>query len=138
MNASRALLDFDVDAVRQFCRTMFDVDPGEDTATRLCVAWKKHHGGKWHTSAGPAMWVKNRLREWEEWPTAGHEGCGDVRLEAILHVFFLFLKETQEMLANLPEGAKATPKVARSKISKTQELIQPIDRVAHDVTDWKT
>ena len=42
------------------------------------------------------------------------------------------------MLANLPEGAKATPKVARSKISKTQELIQPIDRVAHDVTDWKT
>lgn len=138
MNASTALAERNTDAVRRFVLTMFDIDPGESAAESLCDAWQSEkRSDRWDTSAGPAMWCKNRLQEWKLWPTAGHEGCGDIRLEAILHVFFLFLEETQEMIALLPEGSPTEAKLARSKVSKTNKVIQPIDKTAERVTNWK-
>lgn len=139
MNASAALNERNTEAVRRFCVTMFDIDPGEKIAESLCDAWQERNvRTHWDTSAGPAMWCKNRLYEWDQIPKAGKQGCGDIRLEAILHVFFLFLDETQEMLSLLPEGVKAVAKPARSKVSKTNELIHPIDKTAERVTHWKT
>jgi hypothetical protein len=78
------------------------------------------------------MWFSSRLEEVKKWPPCGGQlsvtfndyGCP-------LHVFFISLEETDEMLARLhhdPEKKKGGP--STPGIERTEIVLQPIDRVA--------
>lgn len=60
--------------------------------------------------------------------------CFDM-VTAILHIGFLSVEETEEQLARLPEGKKEIDhnKPKRSRISKTNEIIRPINSTASKV-----
>ncbi len=47
-----------------------------------------------------------------------------------LHIGFIGIVETPEMLARLPEGRPAASKTARSKLGHTAEVVTPINRLA--------
>jgi hypothetical protein len=81
------------------------------------------------------MWIKNRLTMMGLFKAEGNQPA-DVVLPVTLHFFFITLRETPEMLDRLkviPEAVKDS--LARSRIGKTYQNIQPIDRVASRVTE---
>lgn len=86
------------------------------------------HDGDWSDCTW-LMWFRNRIK-------IPFGCCATDRDESLftteMHVFFVFIEETQEMMARLRTGhGVATGGPARSKISTTQLAeVQPIDRVA--------
>lgn len=134
----QALSHGDVDTVRQFVRTMFDYELTDVEVALLCKKWGRRDS-RWTVSAGPAMWIKNRLMEL---------GCFRVRHDpstdfgdattAVLHVFFMSLEETAEMILFLQnereaEHKKKLAKVARSKLFGTPLVVAPVDSTAGKV-----
>lgn len=84
------------------------------------------------------MWFKNRLEEHGLLPCAGSPSHGneeDPLATATFHVGFIFIEETKEQVALLPKGEPRSEEssVARSKISKTVQHIEPINSVASKV-----
>lgn len=78
------------------------------------------------------MWLKNRITELNAWPSDGVDFAVDTTV-CVFHFFFLSLDETPEMYLLIKQDKKASPEVARSKISKTSLVIHPIDSVAQRV-----
>lgn len=75
-----------------------------------------------------ACWLKNHARLYANGPRP--QGTDDVTT-AILHVFPINYTETPEGLARIREDrTRLTSKVARSKVSDTNEVIHPVNRVA--------
>lgn len=116
----------------------FDVDVSKDLAEKWSAKYNKTIARTYITSAGPLMWLKNRMMEQmlfvyggsQDFP--GIDGCD-------LHVAFLFIEETEEMLCRLRTPERTTTpdeSVARSKIGKTNTKIQPVDALAAAVTEW--
>jgi len=72
-------------------------------------------------------WLKNQAGDWE----VGARLPDNDAATAVLHVFPIDFHETPEMLARLKNDRPSPqPSVARSKVSRTQEVIAPVDSVA--------
>lgn len=131
----QALRSANVSVVREFVRSMFDYELSDEDSKRLFVAWKGRKNG-WTLSTGPAMWIKNRLLELGCFRTERNPPLGtDELATAVLHVFFVSLEETAEMIAFLQneqteEQQKKLASVARSKLFGTPRVVTPIDSTA--------
>lgn len=117
----------------------FEVHVLQDDAEAWSAKYNKEIDRKHTTSAGPLIWLKNRMMERMLFSFGGSRG-GLEMPGCELHVAFLFLEETEEMLCRLRTKERTkTPdeSVARSKIGKTNSKIQPIDATAATVAEWK-
>ena len=77
-------------------------------------------------------WFKVQLCKLERIPCGCRE-APPVHFKVAMHVFFIYLEETPEMLVKLLAGDSSVPTdlgLARSKIFRTQLLPEPIDRTA--------
>jgi hypothetical protein len=95
------------------------------------------HKERWETTAGPFAWVKNRILESGLLPFGGFDPSAEPVVTAVLHVGFLSLPETREMLDRLmfdPERSKDS--TARSRFGKTVHVhaVSPIDATASRVS----
>lgn len=78
------------------------------------------------------MWVKARLNRDGKLNLA-HQPPPQISILVEMHIGFLFLEETPEMLARLPETSEGTlmpSQTARSKVFSTPLYPHPVDRVA--------
>lgn len=139
----RALRESDFEAVREFTLAMFEYELSDHEVAAICKKWGDRKNG-WTISAGPAMWIKNRLSELGAFrlsrslPPDVEKPC----VTAIMHCFFLSLEETAEMLAFLQNEEteaqkKRIAKVAKSKLFGTPLVVQPIDSTAAKVARVK-
>ena len=80
------------------------------------------------------MWLKNRLAFAGYFKPFVGVGTTEIRVFCEMHCFFLYIEETEAMLAKL-SGEKAVPsQVARSRITKSPlSELAPIDRTAANV-----
>lgn len=84
------------------------------------------------------MWLKNRLVEIGAFKNGfGEKAFIPDVVTATLHIAFLYIEETEEMLARLPEKGQTKEAVAQSKVFQTTKIIHPIDRVAARVAAEK-
>jgi len=127
MTLRELMLGSDELAMRKYCIVRFGVDPK--------MFGLSFHGRKTAYQGDEAnlMKIKRILCDY------GCFGYGanrelDSSLKTPLHVFFIHLEETNEMLARLPESEQAEASVARSKITKARTAISPINRIASQVT----
>ena len=127
MTLRELMLGSDELAMRRYCIVRFGVDPK--------MFGLSFHGRKTAYQGDEAnlMTIKRALCDY------GCFGYGanrenDSSLTTPLHVFFIHLLETEEMLARLPEPEQVEANVARSKIAKTKTAISPINRIASQVT----
>jgi hypothetical protein len=114
---------------------MFDLELSDDAAEMICTLWGKRHCD-WHVSAGPAIWIKNRLYNLGTFRNPGRQRPDDDERYAAnaLHVFFLQLEETAEMLASLRRNeSPSAAEVSRSRVFDSKLFVTPIDRTAHKV-----
>lgn len=92
--------------------------------------------GKAHSAIGQLIWLKSRLNDAELLPVSGKPPPDDkpTAVTAILHVGFVTLPETEEMLARLQneEPREDTNKPARSKMFEIaqKQNVAPIDALA--------
>jgi hypothetical protein len=126
------------EGLRSAALEWFDVAVDTDDAARWSAKYNKTMPSRYDTSAGPLMWLKNRMLERQLFSWGGAPDY--LTLDGVdLHIAFLFIEETEEMLCRLRKPERTTTpdeSVARSKIGKTAEIIQPIDATAAAVTDW--
>lgn len=103
-----------------------DIDP--DELKTFCEKAKKTRNYPLGPSDDVRMWCRNRLAEMG----AIRVGCAvnDLSFFVPLHVFFTSLEETPDMLERLKEPGAGRSGPARSKISKTNAVIVPIDKNA--------
>lgn len=132
MTIFQALSTSQLDRVQRFVRDTFDLEISASNAAEICARWRKFNPRMvWTTSAGPAIWIKSRLAEMAAFKDVPHSPPEDFDVTAILHVFFLFLEETSDMIERLRnDRTPVESEVARSKVSTTTEKITPVDRVA--------
>jgi hypothetical protein len=93
------------------------------------------HGRRWETAAGPVCWVKNRLLDAGYFKPGGQ--CHDDSfVTAILHVGFLSLPESPEMIARLKNELAEEPSPARSRFANSVQryAVSPIDATAGRVS----
>jgi len=101
---------------------------------------------RWFCGCNPMLGRDWSASSWDCWFCARlssndlSKGYGTVDdskspVTAILHVFFIYLEETAEMLSRLDDEPEVKPpKVTRSKLGPNEpRLVRPIDRVAHRV-----
>lgn len=131
---SRAIERFDIQFVRGYLAARLESEYTEREIEGLILSAHEKGGKDFDTDWSDSTWVcwiRNRLAG--RW-LAGFQ-LEDIRFYCDLHVGFLRLEETPEMLARLPEGSPKEPTAARSKISKTTlKEIEPVDRVAARVS----
>lgn len=113
----------------------FDVDVPPELADLWASKYKKTMG-RWTVSAGPLMWLKNRIGESLSFPCSCC--CGlDAKFESCdLHTFFIFIEETEAMIELLRKNqTHSDSTVAQSRIFRELEVhnITPIDTVADRV-----
>ena len=123
------------DGIKAAAREWYDSDVPDHLAEKWSGLFRKFTT-IWTTSAGPVMWLKNRIRESALLPESGAK-CSDNEAETLLHIGFCFILESEEMLARLRnEKAARGGKVARSKLVKDASVHthMPIDRVAARVS----
>lgn len=109
-----------------------------DVAVPAWFAWSMssdaaRHRERWETAAGPYIWVKNRLLEHHMLPDAGRNTPDDSHSTATLHVGFLSIFETPEMLNRLRnERVTDDASPARSRFARCLGVtaVTPIDTVA--------
>ena len=125
------------DIVADILSARFEIRLTAAEAFQVCRGWQKMGGSvkrgrmNWSDCTW-FMWIKQRL----VLPAMGSPGP-DVRFATPLHVFFLSLYESEEMIARLPEGGPrdATGRRPRNRLSaSTLTALTPIDRVARRVS----
>ena len=133
----QALRSCEFGVIRSFVSEMFDYELSDHEALSLCVSWNgQKRFQSWKVSAGPAIWIKNRLIERGAFRT-NHSPPFDFAeaATAVLHVFFLALEETTEMLERLKnDDAQFASKVARSKLFSSPLVTSPIDSLTLKVS----
>lgn len=112
------------------CETQFGVEINSDELAKLLGPFFNEHPIPIDIT-DPRMWFKNRLISCGVL-VAGCKGILPGQIFVPLHIGFLHLNETPEMLARLAEkpSLEEESKVARSKVFKTAQILRPIDRVA--------
>lgn len=132
MSLRQLLMGTDAEAMRTYCINRFGVDPHKYGFS--FVGFKQVKSFPYIFDEGNLIYIKSRLAERGAFKPCGlHE---DDAQTARLHVFFLTLDETPEMLSRLPEGTPIASQVARSKISKTPLKISPIYLTAQTVSQF--
>ena len=137
--ACRALRNGDAAEIRRFVRAMFDCELTDHEVASLCKKWGGRES-RWTVSAGPAMWIKNRLCELGLFRLSRNlpPDIEQPTVTAVMHIFFLSLEETAAMMEilkneNQPEQKKRIAKVARSKLFGTPLVVTPVDSTAGKV-----
>lgn len=123
------------DGLRRFAMEWLGVSVGYCEASKWAAVARRHKE-RWDTAAGPFAWVKNRALEAGLIPF-GWAHFDDRRIvTAVLHIGFLSLPETSEMVARLPEAAQSPPdSTARSRLVSEMAIrsVSPIDGTAAKV-----
>jgi hypothetical protein len=93
------------------------------------------HSRRWETATGPVCWVKNRLLD-AGYFKPGRQCHDDSVVTAILHVGFLSLPESPEMLERLKNEPRDAPAPARSRFANCVQkyAVAPIDATAGRVS----
>jgi len=108
-----------------------DVDVPFNLASTWARRYKKCYAG-WTVSAGPLVWLKNRIAESLVFPRSSSQ----LTVEADsceLHTFFIFITETDEMIATLRlNQTPSESRVSSSRIFREMPIhaIAPVDGVA--------
>ena len=126
-----------------YCQKRHKVDLKQKEAAKILKRWVEN-GPKRIYTGDPAelaeCWVKNRLMELGKFPNLGIQPP-DVRLTVVLHVGTMSLSTETYKLdltdVTLDSWIYANLGLSRSKVSTTNSTIQPIDRVAFRVSEWK-
>ena len=136
------------EGAQQIAKEWFDCNLAAEQAVKLSRVYKKTSkdrvrkdkaGGFLITAAGPLVWLKTRLNDYGLLPVSKSKANDDApsAVTAILHVGFLSVAETEEMLSLLRREPKTdeTNKPARSKMFATaqKQNVAPIDAVAERV-----
>ncbi len=130
MKIGKCLRDRDWSKLAEMIRDRFGCSIDLKELSKLCG-----HPKKWPTDEDhdTLAWLKIRILD------RLHEGQRvdqEIGFKTELHVFFLFLEETPEMIERLQAAEPETKDcVARSKIFETQLIPSPIDRVAIRCSD---
>lgn len=121
------MVAFNFDHVAEILRAMDVPDADEIVAGVRGGSLKEAIASGW-SDGTLACWLKNNRTLRANGPRP--QGTDDV-VTAVLHVFPISYSETPEGLARIREDrTKIKSSAARSKISKTVEVISPVDRVA--------
>jgi len=132
MSFSSAAIAQDWPALSALISERFGVDVGPNKLRMLCedrMQMNARDLRRHWSDCSWACWFKSRIQEYKRF-SWGSVGYLPEITTATLHVGFLWLEETPEMLARLSEPGVMASTVSRSKITETQRVIQPIDRVA--------
>ena len=123
------------DGLRRFAMEWLGVSVDSCKASKW-ASQARSHRERWNTSVGPFAWVKNRALEAGLIPF-GWAPLDDSRVvTAVLHIGFLSLSETSEMMARLPEAAQfPSDSTARSRLVAEMAIrsVSPIDGTAAKV-----
>jgi hypothetical protein len=113
-----------------FAREWFDVFVPESLARRI-ASQARSHKERWETAAGPVCWAKNRLLD-AGYFRPGRNEFDDSMVTATLHVGFLSLGESPEMIARLKNEQPGDPSPARSRFAELVKkyAVAPIDATA--------
>ena len=117
----------------EYIRERFGFEIEEKSIDRINNLWNARPSwAKYECMDCALIWLKNRLNEIPkrnvEPPSVP---LSDITLPVLMHVWFLFIYETGEMICKLRcDTEKISDEPARSKISKTVQFISPIDQVA--------
>lgn len=112
-------------AVRQFsaeCQRAFDrIAVGRDLNPWSDSSW--------------CTWIRNRVYDLGLMPAASGAAPQDIRVGCLLHVFFPFIYESEEMIGvlNRSEPSVIGQRIARSKMFTTAATAAPVDIVARRV-----
>lgn len=136
------------EGMQQTAKEWFDCDLVSEHAVELSRVYAKKSKdrvrkdtaqGLLITAAGPLIWLKTWLNHYRLLPVSKPKANDDDpdAVTAILHVGFLSLAETEEMLAKLRREPKKeeTNNPARSKMFSTaqKQAVAPIDALAGKV-----
>lgn len=122
------LLGDDAEVMRQYCIYRFDVDI-RDYKLKLC-SFKQTKGFPYNDDGCNIIAIKNIFSQLGVFKAGGH-GCNDLQDGTPLHVFFIHLEETDDMIERLKkDDHQFAAKVARSKLPTTLGVLRPIDRTA--------
>ena len=111
----------------------FGVQVSPKVVAKMFAARKRRGGTNW-SDCSWLCWIKNRLRENKTLVVPHAENTHD-KLSVLLHVFFLCISETPEMLTRLRvDPTRPRSQVARSKVSTTQNIISPVNTTAERVS----
>lgn len=131
MKLRHLMLGSDADAMRVYCIERLGVDPWQFGCK--FVGMKQGKCFPYDGDEGNLAAIKSELHMRGAFPCCGiMPTSGET---SRLHVFFLTLEETQEMLARLPRGEEVTEsRVARSKIGNTMQNIFAVNETSKRVT----
>lgn len=117
-----------------FASEWFDVFVPESLARRV-ASQARAHKERWETAAGPVCWAKNRLLD-AGYFRPGRCEFNDSAVTATLHIGFLSIKESPEMLERLKNERTEEPSPARSKFASLVKkyAVSPIDATASRVS----
>jgi|688.fasta_scaffold107683_8 hypothetical protein len=118
----------------EFAAEWFGVFVPQALSSRIAKQ-ARQHTRRWETAAGPVCWVKNRLLD-EGYFKPGGQCHDDSFVTAILHVGFLSLPESPEMIARLKNELAEEPSPARSRFANSVQryAVSPIDATAGRVS----
>lgn len=138
MTLREAMLAKDWEFAASYLRERYGVDV---SAGQIEESGKKtiHDNDRWSDGTWD-LWLRKRVDCLNAWPPA-LGNTPDLSFKPVeLHAFFISIAETEEMLAKLRKEKVVadTDNPARSKLSKTNEVIHPIDSVAAKVAPEPT
>lgn len=118
-----------------FAQEWFGVVVPQTFADRMSSAARGHEN-RWETTAGPYCWLKNRITEESLLPTPPCLPPSDGGATAVLHVGFIWIRETDEMISRLRNEPTQPGSPARSRFfgEASRSPVSPIDATAARVT----
>lgn len=92
----------------------------------------RQHKNRWETGGAPMCWLKSQLHELGMLGGAGMVCCDPEHATAVLHVGFLTLRETPDMVERLKNENKEESRVARSRLAEElrRVAVSPINATA--------
>jgi hypothetical protein len=122
------------DGVVAFAAEWFDVCVAPLLASSIANC-AKSLDNRWETAAGPVCFVKNRLLGAGYFKPSGRI-FDDSPVTAVLHVGFVFIRESQEMVELLKNEEPSESSPARSRFANEVKVraVSPIDATAGRVS----
>lgn len=114
-----------------FASEWFDISVPTWFANSMARDASKHRE-RWETAAGPYIWLKNRLLEDGLFHGVGRNSPDDSHPTATLHVGFLSIIESPEMIERLRNESMESGKPARSRFANDARTknVAPVDATA--------
>lgn len=143
MDALASLTSLEHVTLATFCRERHGVSLEEEESQKIFARWKKlwMRNGTWlcdNCGMPPSdiarTWLKIRLMELNKFPFLGQPS--EIRLTVTMHCWS-FAPVLGAKPIDYSDVVPINLGTARSKISHTTLVIQPIDTVAWSVTNWQ-